>query len=94
VTLFVLGEFDSSTLIYEENLGGGIWIGNFLRVWSGSHVEVLRRGDNLCFFCAIGGTNVFLLCNWGQLVLLLCNWGNFKCSLGGFCGALTHYGVI
>jgi hypothetical protein len=54
VTLFVLGEFDSSTLIYEENWVGGIWIGNFLRVCSGSHVEVLRRGDNLCSFCAIG----------------------------------------
>jgi hypothetical protein len=53
----VLGEFVGFTLIYEENLFGGIWFWCFLRLWAIIHVEVGRRG----------GTRVHI---WGNLRVL------------------------
>jgi hypothetical protein len=50
----VLGEFYGFTLIYEENLVGGIGIWCFLEFYSGFRVRVLRRGTIVCSFCAFG----------------------------------------
>jgi hypothetical protein len=41
-----LGEFSGFTLIYEENLFGGIEIWVFLGFWSVIHVGLLRWGTN------------------------------------------------
>jgi hypothetical protein len=42
------GEFWEFVLNYEGNLNGGIGIWVFLRICSGFHVGLLRRGDHLC----------------------------------------------
>jgi hypothetical protein len=42
----VLEEFSDSTLIYEENVFGGIGFSVFWGFWSGFHVALLRRGDS------------------------------------------------
>jgi hypothetical protein len=39
-----LGEFMRFTLIYEENLNGGILIWWFFGFWADGHVVVGRRG--------------------------------------------------
>jgi hypothetical protein len=58
----VLGEFWEITLFYEENLFGGIGNGGFLMVCSGSHVVLLRRGDNAVH---LEEFNLGLGCGWG-----------------------------
>jgi hypothetical protein len=50
----VSGEFSDSTLIYEENLFGGIGNWDFWGFSSGFHVGLLRRGDTYVFLCALG----------------------------------------
>jgi hypothetical protein len=63
----VLGEFYGFTLICEGNLFGGISIWAFLRVWVGSRVDLLRRGDRLCIIlCVWGNFRCYSL--WGGLV--------------------------
>jgi hypothetical protein len=55
VEKFVLGEFWVFTLIYEENLFGGIRNWWFFDVLLGGPRRVGRRGDNLCSLCALLG---------------------------------------
>jgi hypothetical protein len=56
----VLGEFNGFVLNCEGNLFGGIQIWEFLRFYSGIHVELLRRGGDRCCFGGIwvGGSEL------------------------------------
>jgi hypothetical protein len=65
---YVSGEFGVVTLIYEENLNGGIRIYSFFGFWAWVHVSTLRRGDHCVFPRVFGGTfNVY----WGGFCGLL-----------------------
>jgi hypothetical protein len=64
---FVWGNFEGFTLIYEENFYGGIGICVFLGFWAWVHVNALRRGDQLVFYCAFGGTY------FGELLPMVCD---------------------
>jgi hypothetical protein len=74
VEKIVLGELWDSTLIYEENYNGGIKIWAFLGFCSGFHVEVVRRGGQLCFPRGIWGKFLGLRLDFGGTPLL-CDWG-------------------
>jgi hypothetical protein len=54
----VLGEFSDFALNCEEIVFGGTEIWDFLGLWAGIHVGLLRRGTSLCVFLCVWG-------NWG-----------------------------
>jgi hypothetical protein len=50
---YVSEEFERFTLIYEENVFGGILNWGFFGFWAWFHVRVLRRGGTQCAFGGI-----------------------------------------
>jgi hypothetical protein len=66
-----LGEFGGFTLIYEENVIGGIEIWSFLGVMGGRLTWGKEEGGQQCVFCALGG---FI---WVKL-------GRFSCMCLGY----------
>jgi hypothetical protein len=74
---YVSGEFWEITLIYEENLFGGIKFWCFLEFCSRFHVRLLRRGA-LCVHL-----EEFKMGNSPE-----CGWGDLICAKGELFGEL------